>query len=223
MSLRHSQPLRPLIAELATIVAMGLAVGVGTYSVLCCFGIVPFAPLGLVLAIQAGWLFLTLAGLRTGLDVDGQRLSVRAAIGAGLVAAGVLAVLGILYDGALRLAFGTGTPTLGPWADVRALRLLPAALVIGMGVVIGPAAEERVYRGAVFGSLHRAGRPRLGAALSALLFATFRLDPVNFVAYFGMGLLLAWLYLRSGTLVATWTAQAAMNSAMFALLYSGYE
>ena len=213
---------RTLIGDLAAATALGLAIGVGTYVLLCGFAITPFTRLGLVLAIQAGWLYLALAGARTDLTPDRPHFSCRAAIGVGLLAAGVMATLGILYDLALRFLFST-TPTIGPWGVVPNLKPIPAILVVAMGVVVGPAAEERFFRGFLYGCAQRAGWPRLGATISALLFAACRLDPVNFIAYIGMGLLLAWLYWRTGTLVTTWTAHTVTNALMFALLFSGYE
>jgi membrane protease YdiL (CAAX protease family) len=141
----------------------------------------------------------------------------------GLTAAFLLIVLGLLYDGALRIVFGAGTPTLGPWAAVRELGAGPAVAVGLWGVVLGPAGDELFCRGVLFRRFERAGRSRLGAAVSALLFAASRLDPSNFIAYTAMGLLLAWLYQRTGTVVTSWTAHAATNGVMFALLLSGYE
>jgi membrane protease YdiL (CAAX protease family) len=132
-------------------------------------------------------------------------------------------ILGILYDIALRVMVGAETPTIGPWGEVRRLDRLPCAAILIFGVLIGPAADERFFRGVLFGTWQAAGRPWSGALLSSALFALARLDPWNLLAYFGLGLLLCCVYRWTRSLLAVWIAHSLLNAALFVLLFCGYE
>ena len=103
--------------------------------------------------------------------------------------------------------------------------LLPAPLdediVLGGPAIIGsfalaalwgPLAEEIFFRGFVFSGL--AGRLGIGwaAAVSSLLFALAHFDPRVMVPIFAIGLLLAWLYTRTGSIWACFATHAAWNA-----------
>jgi uncharacterized protein len=90
-------------------------------------------------------------------------------------------------------------------------------------MLVGPAGDERFFRGGLFGSWANACWPWSGALLSAALFAVVRLDLWNLPAYFGLGLLLCAVVRWTGSLVSAWTAHGLLNAAMFILLYFGYE
>jgi membrane protease YdiL (CAAX protease family) len=98
----------------------------------------------------------------------------------------------------------------------------PSAPEIGLGafvvVVAAPLGEEVFFRGFLFNSL----RGRLGfmraAAISALVFAIFHVDPKLVVVMFFVGMALAWLYERRGTLVASIAAHAMFNVIGYTLL-----
>lgn len=68
--------------------------------------------------------------------------------------------------------------------------------------LLGPLAEELVFRGAVLRTLltWRADRPWLMIALSALLFALVHANPAQMPHAFIMGLLLGWMYQRTGSI-----------------------
>jgi hypothetical protein len=69
--------------------------------------------------------------------------------------------------------------------------------------LLGPLAEELVFRGAVLRALlsWKAGRPWAMIALSALFFAGVHFNPAQMPHAFLMGLLLGWLYCRTGSIV----------------------
>jgi membrane protease YdiL (CAAX protease family) len=147
----------------------------------------------------------------------------RKAILAGVLIMLAAVSLGVCYDVVLRFLFGPGTPTIGPWSDVRRLEFFPACLVLVMGVLIGPAGDEWFFRAGLFGTWQAAGRPWSGALLSSGLFAAARLDPWNLLAYFGLGMLLCGGFRWTGSVLAVWTGHALLNVAIFVLLYRGYE
>jgi membrane protease YdiL (CAAX protease family) len=96
------------------------------------------------------------------------------------------------------------------------LGLVALVLVVG---IVAPLGEEIFFRGFA----HRAFRARLGAvagaAASAALFALVHVSPSSFVPIFLIGLLLAYLYERTGSLAAPFALHTVNNS--FAVL-AGY-
>jgi membrane protease YdiL (CAAX protease family) len=85
-------------------------------------------------------------------------------------------------------------------------------------VVAAPLGEEVFFRGFLFGSL----RGRMGfapaAAISATAFALFHVTPLLVVLMFFVGVALAWLYERRGSLVAPIGAHAMFNVIGYTLL-----
>ena len=92
-----------------------------------------------------------------------------------------------------------------------------------LGTVLAPLGEEYFFRGFLFGRYAAAGRVRLGIIVSALIFACVHLDPLNFVDLFVMGILLAWTYHRSGSLIASMTTHAVNNAVAFAVLFTTHH
>ncbi|MEW6637832.1 MAG: CPBP family intramembrane glutamic endopeptidase, partial [Actinomycetota bacterium] len=105
-------------------------------------------------------------------------------------------------------------------------------------VVVGPAVEELVFRGAIFGGLYNLGRLATGraggekrftkmaafvlsAALSSALFASLHLEPAIFPAIFVLAASLCWLLRRTGSLLPPFIAHATFNSFATTLLVLG--
>ena len=81
--------------------------------------------------------------------------------------------------------------------------------------VLGPALEEVLYRGCLFGRFRHHGYIASGAVLSALAFAAAHGVPVLMPKYFCNGLILAWICHRTGSLWAPLAVHAGWN--VFAL------
>jgi uncharacterized protein len=81
-----------------------------------------------------------------------------------------------------------------------------------------PAAEEVFFRGVLFGGFKQNGYPRLALWGSALAFAAIHLNAATFVPLFALSLVLAWLYERTGNLLACITAHATFNGLNLVLL-----
>jgi membrane protease YdiL (CAAX protease family) len=89
------------------------------------------------------------------------------------------------------------------------LGLVALVLVVG---IIGPLGEEIFFRGFAYTACrHRLG-PVVGAIASAALFSLAHLNPGALIPIFLMGLLLAALYERTGTLAAPFALHAVNNS-----------
>ena len=84
-------------------------------------------------------------------------------------------------------------------------------------ILWGPLAEEVFFRGVVFsGLMGQMGFARAAVA-SSLLFALVHIDPIVMVPVFAIGMLLAWLYHRTGSLLSSFTAHVIWNALSFSI------
>jgi len=107
-----------------------------------------------------------------------------------------------------------------PEAAQRALELVDPWLVVVAIVVLAPIAEEVFFRGVVFNAWLREGGRRWAFIGSSAVFALIHLSVVTLVPIFLLGLALAWIYHRTGNLLAPIVMHAVVNgiSVAFALL-----
>lgn len=68
-------------------------------------------------------------------------------------------------------------------------------------VVIGPVLEEMLFRGAITSELLKHYSPKPAIILSALMFGVFHINPAQILTATLMGLLLAWLFYRTRSLI----------------------
>ena len=89
--------------------------------------------------------------------------------------------------------------------DERFEEMLSSVLGVVATGIVGPVAEEFLFRGAVLKSLLRwekiKGKPWLAIILSAALFSLAHMNPAQMPATLMMGLLLGWLCYRTGSLL----------------------
>lgn len=85
----------------------------------------------------------------------------------------------------------------------------------GMGVIL-PICEEILFRGALYGGLRRLLSPTAAAVISGLLFGVIH-DPVVMLPVAALGVLLAWVYERSGSLMAPCVLHVTQNLSTLAL------
>jgi len=96
-----------------------------------------------------------------------------------------------------------------------------AALVMDLvtGAVLAPFAEEVLYRGLIFGGLAQRMPMAAAAVVSALLFAVSH--GLGVVApIFVLGLGLAWIYARTGTIWAPIVTHAVVNAVSLLLVFA---
>jgi membrane protease YdiL (CAAX protease family) len=92
-------------------------------------------------------------------------------------------------------------PALGLYIDARARNDWPAMALIGVGAVLmAPLAEELLFRGFLFGLLRRRVGPGVAMVATSAFFALFHLQPEVMLPIFLVGLVLNWIYLRTGSL-----------------------
>jgi membrane protease YdiL (CAAX protease family) len=96
--------------------------------------------------------------------------------------------------------------------------LLLAILVIG---IIAPIGEEVFFRGFAYRCFRTRWGPMVGGAVSAALFSLIHFHPVALLPIFLVGCVLAYLYERTGTLVAPITLHAVNNIVAVLALHFG--
>jgi hypothetical protein len=168
-----------------------------------------------------GWLHLrhrgSIAALRVRSDRARADVGFGLMAGVGLFAVTVFAVAPLLFG---LLALITGDPVIPP--DQEVLPPDPGTVdvsLVGVAVVLAaPVAEELFFRGLLFGGLRRRFGFRAAALISAAVFAAFHVLPLLMPLLFVVGLGLAWVYERRGSLLPAMAAHAAFNVIGYALI-----
>ena len=193
--------------------ALALGSGQGEISLLGSAVIVVAAQLGLLIV---GYLFVYRTNALAALPSFPGRDPIRAIV-AGL-GWGVLAWIGstiVLFLVSELLARIGRPPPVGP--AEQAIALLDPWLVTVAIVVFAPIAEELFFRGIVFNAwLREAGRTWAYIG-SAALFAAIHLSLESLLPIFLLGLALAWVYQRTGNLIAPITMHATVNGISVAI------
>ena len=104
-----------------------------------------------------------------------------------------------------------------PQAAERAIQILDPWLVVLAVVILAPIAEEVFFRGVVFNAWLREHGRRWAIIGSSALFALIHASVVAVVPIFLLGLALAWVYQRSGNLLAPIAMHATVNGISVAL------
>lgn len=82
-------------------------------------------------------------------------------------------------------------------------------------VIIAPIVEELIFRGMIMSGFSRIYHPVFAIFFSALLFALFHLNPWQFPAAFALGLILGWIRIRTGSVLACIAGHAIHNGLVF--------
>ena len=127
-------------------------------------------------------------------------------IGAGLASAAVVTLLESLGIDVSPQAVEQALWRVEPWVAVVA------------AVVLAPVAEELFFRGVVFNAFLRERGPRLAYLGSAALFAVIHQSIVALLPIFLLGLALAWVYDRTGSLLAPIVMHAVVNGISVAIV-----
>ena len=86
-------------------------------------------------------------------------------------------------------------------------------------VILAPIVEELIFRGVIFSGFQRIYPSILAIIFSALLFALFHLNPWQLGPTFLLGLLLGYVRLRTGSLLAAIFTHALHNGMIFLSVY----
>jgi membrane protease YdiL (CAAX protease family) len=136
----------------------------------------------------------------------------------GLMAAPGLFLLIALVEVGLR-SLGVRQTQLESLEWLRSVPLWQFALVAFCTAVLAPIAEEIYFRGYVFRAYLEQKGPLQAYVLSSLLFAVAHLNLPALLPIFAVGLFLALLYHRTGSVVPGIIAHACNNAVAFTVLY----
>jgi len=90
-------------------------------------------------------------------------------------------------------------------------------------IVIGPVAEEFIFRGMLYPFFKQRSHPLLAWLGVSFLFALVHWDAAAFVPLFLLALVLTWLYERTDSLLAPITAHSLFNTINLIALYFGEQ
>ncbi|MFC7393520.1 CPBP family intramembrane glutamic endopeptidase [Scopulibacillus cellulosilyticus] len=88
--------------------------------------------------------------------------------------------------------------------------------------IIGPILEETVFRKVIFGSIYKKTNFFIAGLISSLIFAFAHMDK-HILVYTLVGFVLCYLYKKSGRIIVSMFAHAAMNSLVVLLTFSGIQ
>lgn len=90
-------------------------------------------------------------------------------------------------------------------------------------VIVAPLTEEMFFRGVVLSGFVRRYSPAVAILLSALLFSLIHINPYQMTSAFGIGLILAWIRILSGSLWPCIYLHALNNGAAFFVTSIGLD
>lgn len=130
-----------------------------------------------------------------------------ASLVAGLILFTVEAIKGGPVSAPEQIQIEDASPSIGLWA----------LLALGI-VIVAPIAEELLFRGFVFRAMRNWARPTPAILLSAAFFAVVHVLPLVLVPIFVLGVMLAGLTERRGSIIAPIAAHMTFNAWGFVLL-----
>ncbi|RWZ50119.1 CPBP family intramembrane metalloprotease [Halobacillus fulvus] len=136
---------------------------------------------------------------------------------------GVASIIGWSIGGVFLALFAQGiaayieTALLGiPAGSENTMNLMEIArespLFILLPVVFAPITEEIIFRKIIFGSIYKRTNFFLAVLVSALIFGAFHFDFKHMLVYFAMGVVFAFLYVKTKSIITPIVAHMAMNS-----------
>jgi len=168
--------------------------------------------------VAIGWVGAA-TGFRARFGWNLKQAGRNVALGAAAAGAAVLPALGVyaLFQNLMHRS-AADDPLLplllspkGIWAKV---------LIVAVVGLIGPALEETLFRGVLFGGLRRQWSFWPAAAASAAVFALVHMSLPGFASYALLGFVFAAVYEWRGSLVAPWAAHAVFNLFNLIVLFS---
>jgi membrane protease YdiL (CAAX protease family) len=134
--------------------------------------------------------------------------------------------LGTAWWELLSATFGWTLPLDALAAIAQALTegpLAPRLAFLAVVIVVGPVAEELVFRGFLWRLLRGDARPALGIVGTSTLFAVWHLDPIQSVGVLPLAVFLAVLRWRSGSLIPVLVVHVVNNALAAAAILTGAD
>lgn len=91
--------------------------------------------------------------------------------------------------------------------------------------IVGPIAEELLFRGAIMRALMKQLSPTKAIVISALIFGIIHLNPAQVIFAFALGLVFGWIYYKTGSLIPVILMHIFTNSfsTVLTILYPDVE
>jgi len=128
--------------------------------------------------------------------------------------------VGLLGNLLMRL-LGTPVPQSFAEAVQGASYTWELGLLVVLGGLVAPLKEELIFRGLLYPPLRKTYGKGKGILLTGIFFATLHLDLVRFLPLFLGGVVLAWLYERTGSLWPSVIAHGTWNILMTLAIWFG--
>lgn len=152
------------------------------------------------------------------MGLDGRRLGRRLGLGLALAVTVIVVMGAISY---LLSLLGIRQTQEQLFVPLRHATPLQFALMLGVAALLTGLVEESFFRGYVFASFYHAKGARQAYLASAFIFAAAHVNWQAFLPLFVTGLILAFAYRRSGSIVPAIIAHAINNGVALAIIYLG--
>ncbi|MFW6126210.1 MAG: CPBP family intramembrane glutamic endopeptidase [Chloroflexota bacterium] len=137
----------------------------------------------------------------------------------GLMLAGVVVVAGLVISVLNDMLLGwLGMEAPTGWPAELTESGLGLAIAALLAIVVAPVAEEAFFRGFVLAGIGGRVGYGWGVVLSAVLFTVAHMQPLAFLPVFILGLLLGWLYVKTGSIWPCVLTHLAYNSIALAFM-----
>lgn len=123
----------------------------------------------------------------------------------------LMSVVGML-SGAMLLDFASSQFGVPDWMEATFKTLMASWVGMLFISLVGPILEEFIFRYAILNALLKKYRPGTAIVVSALIFGIIHGNPIQIVGAFFMGLLLGWVYYRTGSLIPCILMHVANNT-----------
>lgn len=104
--------------------------------------------------------------------------------------------------------------------SVREHDTLSLAILVVLGVLVAPITEELLFRGLILGWLRVRWGTWMGAAISSVLFAAVHGSLGALVPLLALGMLLAYIAIRTGSIYCAMLYHAVFNGVSFLVLFT---
>jgi uncharacterized protein len=140
----------------------------------------------------------------------------------GLAGAGATIVVGALYENVLH-ALGLPQPQLDALTWLRGMPISAYLAVAFAGAVVAPIVEELFFRGYVFNAYLSERSLATAYIASAVIFSALHGLPTLLPVIFAMGIVLAYVYRRTRSIIAPIVAHMLNNSLAFVSLFASLQ
>lgn len=144
-----------------------------------------------------------------------QRADPEAASTSGVIGWSILGVFLALFAQMVAASIETYVLGIEPGSEntLGIMEIVRSNLIFALiPTIIAPILEEIIFRKIIFGSFYKRMNFFLAALLSALIFGIIHMDPTHLLMYASMGLVFAYLYVKTKRILVPILVHAGMNT-----------